>query len=143
MEKSQKSILAKALAPLTAVVLLVGSSTVASADSKNYTPEEAEKLLMKGCLDDKKNDPEQCECVLGGLKRDATPEDYKVMMGFLGLTFSGDFSGIWDFVVKNDMTLGELEKLGDRLEAVTDKLEKECDGVEMNLKLDFGKSTKI
>ncbi len=125
------------------IAMTLGVTSYAAADDKTYTPEEAEAKLMQGCLNDEKNDPAQCECVLGGLKRDTSPKDYKTMMGFLGLTFSGNFSGMWDFVVENDMTLGELEKLGARLEATTDKLEQECDGVEMNLKLDFGKSSKI
>jgi hypothetical protein len=132
-----------ALIPFISAALISGASLTASADEKTYTAEDAENKLMEGCLNNEKNDPAQCECVLGGLKRDASPEDYKIMMGFLGLTFSGDFSGIWDFVVKNDMTLGELEKLGDRLEATTDNLEKECDDVELNLKLDLGGSKDI
>jgi hypothetical protein len=128
--------------PFLSIAMTLGITSYAAADGKTYTPEETEAKLMQGCLNDEKNDPAQCECVLGGLKRDTSPKDYKAMMGFLGLTFSGNFSGMWDFVVENDMTLDELEKLGARLEAITDKLEQECDGVEMNLKLDFGKSSK-
>ena len=128
------------LTPFVSAAMIFAVAGTASADSKKYTIPQVEKKLMQGCLNDEKNDPAQCECVLTGLKRDSSTEDYNRVMGFIGLTFGGNLSGIWDFVVENDMTLGELEKLGDRLEKTADKLEKECDGVEMNLKLDFGKS---
>ena len=128
------------LTPFVSAAMIFTLASSVSADRKKYTVPEIEKKLMQGCLDDDKNDQAQCECVFTGLKRDSSPKDYDAMMGFIGLTFNGNLMGIWDFIVNNDMTMAEIEKLGERIEKTTDKLEKECGGVEMNLKLNLGKS---
>jgi hypothetical protein len=44
---------------------------------------------------------------------------------------------MWDYAVNNDITLSELKRFSDTVEAVADRVDEECDnpGIDLNINL--------
>ena len=133
------------MAPLALLITAVSMPSVAlnAPYIDDIDAAEAERRLMKGCLENEKNDPEQCECAINGMRSEMDPKDHKLMFDFLALTMNGNFSGIWDFIVENKMTMKELEDFGDRVEAASERIEEKCDDVDFDLKLDLGNRKSV
>lgn len=115
----------------------IAFSFSATAGDKHYTPAEAEAEILQNCIKNPDNTEEQCKCVLGGLKTKLPEKDYDFMINIITHAMNGDFGAMWDYAVKNDITLSELKRFGDTVEQVTDDLDKKCDNPDINLDINI------
>lgn len=117
-----------------AAALLFAFTNPSSAGDK-ITPAEAEQKIYQGCVDGKDATKEECRCVVKSLKTELPEKEYDKLINIVVFAMNGELSNLWDFVVTNDLTLSELKKLGDELEAASDRIEKICGGKHINLEL--------
>jgi len=127
----------KILTVLIATSLMGLSGGLLADEGKTYTAAEAETEIMAACIRDKDNSEAQCVCVLGGLKAELPPKEYKFMMNIIAFAMNADLSSIWSFAWKNNLSLDRLEQLGKALEEVGDTLDKKCDNPNLKLDLDI------
>jgi len=127
----------KQITGLIATSMLAISTSAAAFDNKEFTVEEAEQEIMNSCIEDEDNSKEQCVCVLGGLKRELPKDDYKLIMNIVTMAMNGNFGDMWDYAVEHDISILKLKRFGDRMEAVSDKLDKECDNPDVNFEINI------
>jgi len=115
----------------------IAFSTSAFAEEKQFTPAEAEQEIMNNCIENPDNSREQCVCVLGGLKEGLPEKDYDFMINLITHAMNGNFGAMWDYAVKNDITLSELKRFSETVEAVADRVDEECDnpGIDLDMNL--------
>jgi hypothetical protein len=124
------------LVGITAVSLLAFSSS-AIAGAKHYTPKEAEAQIMKECVEDPDNTEAQCVCVIDGLKTNLPEKDYDFMLNVITMAMNGNFAGMWDYAVENDITIFELKRFGEKMEEVSKQLDEDCDDPDVNFDIDI------
>ncbi|PCI62433.1 MAG: hypothetical protein COB37_06900 [Kordiimonadales bacterium] len=118
---------------LTASAFLLASCD--AIDRKEFTVETAEREIMNSCVENDDNTEAQCVCVLGGLKSELPAEDYDMMMKVITMAMNTDLTGMWDFFINNDLDSEELERFGENLEIVTERLEELCDNPDLDLRI--------
>ncbi|UTW60096.1 hypothetical protein KFE96_07240 [Kordiimonas sp. SCSIO 12603] len=124
-----------ALFGAAAAFMLAFSGPVSAGDK--ITPKEAEKKIYEGCVEDKDATVEECQCVVKSLKSELPKKEYDKLINIVVFAMNGEISGLWDFVVKNGLTLSELKKLGEELDEASDRIEKICGGRHINLELNI------
>lgn len=123
----------------TMATLVALSSPQILAEDKKTPPlpkktiEQTEKDLMTACLEDKKNNPAECKCVLNGFKEELKGDDYQFLMGLLTEAIRDNGDKVADMVMEKSIL--DLLLLTKRLEKAANTVEKQCDGVNINLNL--------
>jgi len=77
--------------------LLAFSASVAADEDKSFTATDAEKKIMKACIENKDNNQAQCVCVLSGLKTELPQKNYDFLMNIIVFAMNGDMGSIWRF----------------------------------------------
>jgi hypothetical protein len=115
----------------TLIYLLTAVISLSLATPVYAGAAEAEAKLLQSCIDDKENSSDGCHCVMSGLKRDLHPDSYELFLELFSVAISGDVTEMMRFALSGKIPLEKLEAMGKELEDLSNKLDKECDDVNL------------
>ncbi|GHF18736.1 hypothetical protein GCM10017044_11590 [Kordiimonas sediminis] len=121
---------------LKLTLALIAGLAIPALPASAESVEDAEKQLMQACMNDDNNSSEGCKCVIDGLKRELKPESYSMFMEMFSVAMTGDVAEMMRFALSGKIPLDKMEAMGTELEAISKKLDKECDDVNMIYKAD-------